>query len=216
MLRYLCSSQSIFIDGTFKVVPSIFTQLYTIHGMAYGQVKFFAFKICMIAETHYLLWNHYQNSGARTTNNAESFHSLLNRSIGKAHVNIYELIESLMSIQKDNDIRVRELMKGNFTPKVSIKYRRLNNKIVQLKTNFSRGQMPLLQYMHYISEVFSLDKWCTYIKFSSMFCVILIWQAILGNIRIYYTLHFLFYIHFCEHSNFINKKLAIFIYQYQN
>lgn len=37
-LKYLCASPQVFCDGTFKVVPSIFYQLYTVHGIVFNNV----------------------------------------------------------------------------------------------------------------------------------------------------------------------------------
>jgi hypothetical protein len=38
-LKHLCSSSSVFMDGTFKVVPTIFSQLYILHSKVLGQVR---------------------------------------------------------------------------------------------------------------------------------------------------------------------------------
>lgn len=45
-LKMLCSSEKIFMDGTFKIVPTIFEQLYTVHGKYCGQV--FPFIFCLM------------------------------------------------------------------------------------------------------------------------------------------------------------------------
>ena len=37
-LEILCSATTIYMDGTFKVVPSLFYQLYTLHGMFEGEM----------------------------------------------------------------------------------------------------------------------------------------------------------------------------------
>jgi hypothetical protein len=38
-LEIACKSTSLFMDGTFKVVPSIFAQLYIIHAKHLGQAR---------------------------------------------------------------------------------------------------------------------------------------------------------------------------------
>ncbi|XP_003742493.1 uncharacterized protein LOC100908453 [Galendromus occidentalis] len=42
-----------------------------------------------------VLWNHYRNFGARTTNHIEGWHHALNGRVGKRHVNLFEIVSHL-------------------------------------------------------------------------------------------------------------------------
>lgn len=66
MLQHLCSSRSIFCDGTFKTVPRMFHQLYTIHGI----VRDYVFPLVYVLttrktqETYSQILNHLKTHAA--------------------------------------------------------------------------------------------------------------------------------------------------------
>lgn len=41
------------------------------------------------------LWNHHRNFGARSTNHREGWHQALDGAVGKAQVNVFEIIRHL-------------------------------------------------------------------------------------------------------------------------
>lgn len=59
-LEMLCRSNKIFMDGTFKIVPNIFKQLYTIHGRYLGKV--FPLVYCLLANKQQQTYRRMLNS----------------------------------------------------------------------------------------------------------------------------------------------------------
>nr|XP_042912364.1 uncharacterized protein LOC122272586 [Parasteatoda tepidariorum] len=53
-LRNLCASPKLFLDGTFKVTPKIFKQLYTLHGDYMGQI--FPMAFCLLGGKTFALY----------------------------------------------------------------------------------------------------------------------------------------------------------------
>ena len=51
---------------------------------------------------HYPLktWNYYQMEGPKTNNHVEGWHNKINRAAGKAHPNIFELVELFMGVDE--------------------------------------------------------------------------------------------------------------------
>jgi len=94
------------------------------------------------------IWNHYNNDGARTTNNAEGFHSKLNRLAGRSHLNIFELIEVLQSIVSDNELQITRLKLG-YPSKVTAKnYCAINDRVGRSKAGYLSGHLSLMEYIH--------------------------------------------------------------------
>ena len=56
-------------------------------------------------------WNYYKVDGPRTNNHIEGWHSRLKRVIGKAHPNIYELVE-VVKEESLTTMRVQQLVAG--------------------------------------------------------------------------------------------------------
>ncbi|XP_018494092.1 uncharacterized protein LOC108863900 [Galendromus occidentalis] len=85
------------------------------------------------------LWNHYRNFGARTTNHVEAWHSALSRTIRKEHVNLFQLINFLKK-QEDKGRADRLLLQaGQAPPRLSSKYKSLNDRLIRLTDEFESG-----------------------------------------------------------------------------
>ena len=93
---------------------------------------------------------------ARTTNAAESFHSKLNKLAGRPHLNIYEMIEVLQSIQQETEIEIARLMSGGKPIMSRLKYRELDLKIKRLKGSLDASTISLTDYMTFVSECFHI------------------------------------------------------------
>ncbi|XP_021339484.1 uncharacterized protein LOC110440643, partial [Mizuhopecten yessoensis] len=72
------------------------------------------------------LWNHYDNTGPRTTNHVEGWHSKVNRMCKHAHPNIYAIVKLLQKLQAADEVRMIQLPAGGKSRPRKKKYRRLD------------------------------------------------------------------------------------------
>ncbi len=57
-------------------------------------------------------WNYYKVDGPRTNNHVEGWHSRLKKVVGKAHPNIYELVEVIKSEDSIAAMKIGQLTAG--------------------------------------------------------------------------------------------------------
>ena len=66
-------------------------------------------------------WNYYQIEGPKTNNHVEGWHNEINRAAGKAHPNIFELLEELFKTEQANtEVCLAQLAAGGA---VSLKHK---------------------------------------------------------------------------------------------
>ena len=67
---------------------------------------YFIVAVKLIANGHYPLktWNYYQIEGPKTNNHVEGWHNKINRAAGKAHPNIFELVELFKTEQANTEV----------------------------------------------------------------------------------------------------------------
>lgn len=105
---------------------------------------------------HYIfsvLWNHFDNTQERTTNNVEAWHSKMNRKAKQHHLNIFSLIMLLKQEQNENEPM---LDVGHNYGRRTKKYVRINEKLSNLKQRLINGEMSLLNYMDAVSYLIHL------------------------------------------------------------
>lgn len=98
------------------------------------------------------IWNHYDNSGSRTNNHLEGLHNGLNLDVGKHNPRLFLLIYVL---KKRNDIyekELRDLELGANPQPQRAKYRKLDERITNLKNNFADGDNSIYHYLDSISS----------------------------------------------------------------
>ena len=63
---------------------------------------------------HYPLktWNYYQIEGPKTNNHVEGWHNKINCAAGKAHPNIFELVELFKTEQANTEVCLAQLAAG--------------------------------------------------------------------------------------------------------
>ena len=54
-------------------------------------------------------WNYYQMEGPKTNNHVEGWHSKINCAVGKAHPNIFELVELIKTEQVNTEACLAQL-----------------------------------------------------------------------------------------------------------
>jgi len=102
-------------------------------------------------------WNHFDNNGPRTTNNAEGWHSKLNRLCKSAHPNIYSLLRLLQRIQASNEARQIQLRAGGKQRPRDRKYRQLDARLCRLKERLTDGQSNIIEYADAASHLVHLE-----------------------------------------------------------
>lgn len=102
------------------------------------------------------MWNHFDTDGARTTNHLEGWHSKLNRIVKKSHPNLFEFILVIQVEQSVNEIKLLQIEGGAARPIKKRKYRRLEEKISDLKQKFSAGHTTMMRYLDSVSYLISI------------------------------------------------------------
>ncbi|XP_021370385.1 uncharacterized protein LOC110461289 [Mizuhopecten yessoensis] len=103
------------------------------------------------------LWNHYDNTGPRTTNHVEGWHSKVNRMCKHAHPNIYAIVKLLQKLQAADEVRMIQLPAGGKSRPRKKKYRRLDERLTQLKDRFQNGHINVNTYADSASHLLHLD-----------------------------------------------------------
>lgn len=96
------------------------------------------------------VWNQFNNEGPRTTNNAEGWHSKLNKK-AKHRKTFFEFVDMLQDMQVDIEADRMKLITEPI--KANPKEIKKNFAIRTAKTNFSTGTVPILTYLDSVSIV---------------------------------------------------------------
>lgn len=102
-------------------------------------------------------WNHFDNDGPRTTNNAESWHSKINRLCTSPHPNVYTLLRTLQKIQATNEARIIQLRVGGKQRPKERKYRLLESRLCRLKERLTDGEITIMEYADAASHLVHLE-----------------------------------------------------------
>ncbi len=92
-------------------------------------------------------WNYYKVEGPRTNNHVEGWHSRLKKIVGKAHPNIYELVEVIQKEEALTTMRVQQLVAGASQPPRSRKVKDKDRKIQTLFQRLELGTITLGDYL---------------------------------------------------------------------
>lgn len=91
-------------------------------------------------EGHQLdLWNHFENQGARTTNNVEGWHSKVNKLCTHAQPNIFSIVQLLQKLQATNEAKLIQLVGVGKKRAKRRRYRQIDSCLAQLKYRFQNG-----------------------------------------------------------------------------
>lgn len=93
------------------------------------------------------LWNHYRNFEVRTTNHLEAWHRALNRVVGRAHVNIFELIKHLKVQEAQHSDQMMLLRAGQAPPRQRRQDRERNRRLRGFVDDYENGRITLLEYV---------------------------------------------------------------------
>ena len=98
------------------------------------------------------LWNVNQET-LRTNNLVEGWHNRLNRSVGKHHPNLFELITNLKKEQYDTELTISRARLGAATTVRRRKYRELETRIVNLTEQHRTGGISTREFLKNIRHV---------------------------------------------------------------
>ncbi|XP_034316249.2 uncharacterized protein [Magallana gigas] len=109
-----------------------------------------------IEGTDVQFWNHFDNTGPRTNNILEGWHSKINKQLNAAHPNIYRLISLLQCIQANNEADIIQTSAGAKQRPQEVRYRRIDQRLTQLKNRFIDGDIGIMEYLDAASYLLHL------------------------------------------------------------
>ena len=99
------------------------------------------------------LWNQYRNFNVRTTNHLEAWHRVLNQEVGKAHANIFELINHLKRQEKKFKDQMLMLRMGRAAaPLQRREDRERNRQLRQFVEEFEANEITLIEYIRQVAS----------------------------------------------------------------
>lgn len=96
-------------------------------------------------------WNTYNEEGPRTNNHIEGWHNKVNRIIGKAHPNVFELVELFKMEQASTEVTLRQLAAGGLLPNPRKKYTIKERRILTIQEKFRNNDYNLDEYISALS-----------------------------------------------------------------
>lgn len=100
--------------------------------------------------------NHFDNTGPRTNNILEGWHSKINKQLNAAHPNIYRLISLLQCIQANNEADIIQTAAGAKHRPQEVRYRRIDQRLTQLKNRLIDGDIDIMDYLDAASHLLHL------------------------------------------------------------
>ena len=85
------------------------------------------------------LWNVFESGSTRTNNHTEGWHNRLKKVVGKAHPNVFEIVETFKKEQASTEVSTAQLATER------------DKKIEELKTRFTANSLTLDEYLSGVS-----------------------------------------------------------------
>ena len=98
------------------------------------------------------MWNMYSLDGPRTSNNAEGWHSKILKLAGKAHPNIYEVVDVFKAEQTATEVSLLQLAAGGLPVRRRRKYRRHEKRLLTIKEKYEAGNYTLSELVKAFSN----------------------------------------------------------------
>ena len=99
-------------------------------------------------------WNVYdRNMDCRTNNKAEVFHRAWNNRVGVRHPNLWIYIRHLKDLQSLTESDITAMDRGGRPTRRSRRWQRLENRLIQLKSEYDRGDKSLDDYWNAVSHL---------------------------------------------------------------
>ena len=97
------------------------------------------------------LWNVFESGSTRTNNHVEGWHNRLKKVVGKAHPNVFEIVETFKKEQASTEVSIAQLATGAAPTRRNRRATERNKKIEELKTRFTANSLTLDEYLSGVS-----------------------------------------------------------------
>lgn len=74
------------------------------------------------------------------------FHSRWNKQVGQAHPSLWTVIRRMKKEGKRTEVALDKAMRGDRPPKIKRKWRRMDRRIIRLRTSLQEGGHNLAEY----------------------------------------------------------------------
>ena len=82
------------------------------------------------------MWNYFRYDGPRTNNHVEGFHNRLKKKAGKAHPNLYEIVDLFSQEEASTSVHMLQVQAGQPAPKRRKKYDNIDSRLHQLGLDY--------------------------------------------------------------------------------
>ncbi len=114
----------------------------------------YVYNTYMIGHFPPAMWNVYSRPMETRTNNVvESFHRRWNQAVGVRHPSLWVFVRVLKDQHSINEAKINDIRNGRPPPRRRQKWRRLEERIVGLKTRFTNGGLSLDEYWDSVKYV---------------------------------------------------------------
>ncbi|KAK7116108.1 hypothetical protein V1264_001850 [Littorina saxatilis] len=98
------------------------------------------------------MWN-VHDTDIRTNNRVESWHSKLNKIVGRQHPNVHVLVNILREEQAQMEISLNRARLGARPPSRRRKYRELDERLMRLREMFRQGDMTTDEFLTSVRHI---------------------------------------------------------------
>ena len=98
-----------------------------------------------------VLWNVYETQQTRTNNRLEGWHSKMKKVVGKAHPNVFEIVEVFKAEQASTEVSLAQFATGATPPRRARRTVDKDKRIAELKRRFANNAISLEDYVRGIS-----------------------------------------------------------------
>ena len=93
------------------------------------------------------LWNVFESGSVRTNNHVEGWHSRLKKVVGKAHPNIFEIVEVFKKESASTEVSLAQLSAGAAPPRRRRRVLRRDRMVAELQQRFTSNSISLEDYL---------------------------------------------------------------------
>ena len=105
----------------------------------------------LVGNYHLSHWNVFETDCVRTNNHVEGWHNRLKKVVGKAHPNVFEIVETFKKEQASTEVSLAQLAAGAAPPRRRRRVIQRDRKINELKQRFTSNAISLHDYVSGVS-----------------------------------------------------------------
>lgn len=99
------------------------------------------------------MWNYFKHNGPRTNNHVEGFHNRLRKKAGKAHPNLYEVVELFAHEEAASAVHILQVQSGQPAPKRRKKYDNIDSRLDQLGLEYMLCDRTMESYLKAVGHL---------------------------------------------------------------